>query len=152
MSWKLENELSLEGGLADVILGLGTGKDGPQLSGAWWAGGRDVLGARQEQPDEQGAKQDAWQGCGDKVRQPGPSPSLPGPVLGRPALSPRGLQVGWGQRPLLWGWRARPRPSVRPSHVTPTLWGGPGQPVLTRSDSASVRSHLTAVHVVHPKA
>lgn len=28
MSWKLENEPSLEGGLADVMPGLGTGMDG----------------------------------------------------------------------------------------------------------------------------
>lgn len=97
MSWKLEDEPSLEGGLTEVPLGLGT-KHGllTQPSAAWWAVGRGAPGARQEQPQGQGASRMPGGAAGTLT-------SLPGPLLGRPAPSTLGLRVGWGQRPLLWG-------------------------------------------------
>ena len=92
-----EDEPSLEGGLTEVPLGLGT-KHGllTQPSAAWWAVGRGAPGARQEQPQGQGASRMPGRAAGTLT-------SLPGPLLGRPAPSTLGLRVGWGQRPLLRG-------------------------------------------------
>ena len=83
-----------------------------QLGAAWRAAGRDVPGARQEQPQGQGASRMPGGAAGTLT-------SLPGPLLGRPALSTLGLRMGGGEAPAL---RLVCMPTaVRPSHVTPTL-------------------------------
>ena len=113
ISWKLEDEPSLEEGLAEVPPGLGTECGWlSQLGAAWRAAGRDVPGARQEQPQGQGASRMPGGAAGTLT-------SLPGPLLGRPAPSTLGLRMGGGEAPAL---RLVCMPTaVRPSHVTPTL-------------------------------
>lgn len=88
ISRKLEDEPSLEGGLAEVPPGLGTEHGRlSQLGAARRAAGRDVPGARQEQPQGQGASRMPGGAAGTLT-------SLPGPLLGRPAPSTLGLWVG----------------------------------------------------------
>lgn len=88
ISRKLEDEPSLEGGLAEVPPGLGTERGRlSQLGAARRTAGRDVPGARQEQPQGQGASRMPGGAAGTLT-------SLPGPLLGRPAPSTLGLWVG----------------------------------------------------------
>lgn len=131
MSWKLRMSPTWKEAWQRCRRGwapsIGCSHSRVQLGGQW--GG--CAGARQEQPQGQGASSDAWRG------QVGPSRASPDPLLGRPAPSTLGLRVGVGDRGPCSGADVHTcgRLAV-PCHPNPVGWPL-ASPALTRSDSTS---------------